>query len=87
LRNGGLDFAVPFVLKAKGRRKSRPKAYVPLFTCLQTWNIHLEWTEVISMSAAFNGISMFFNIRGMLISILSENFSTFVSEDKDLEIG
>ena len=39
------------------------------------------------MSAAFNGISMFFNIRGMLISILSENFSTFVSEDKDLEIG
>jgi len=30
------------------------------------------------MSAALNGISIFVNIRGMLISILSENFLTFV---------
>jgi hypothetical protein len=73
-----LDFAGPFELKAKGRSKFRPKTYLPLFTCLQTWNIHLELTEVISMPAAFNGISIFVNIRGMPISILSELFLTFV---------
>jgi hypothetical protein len=38
----------------------------------------MELTEVMSMSAALNGISIFVNIRGMLISILSENFLTFV---------
>jgi len=37
------------------------------------------------MSATLNAISRFVNIRGMQTSILSDNFSTFISKDKDLE--
>jgi hypothetical protein len=42
-------------------------------------------TEAMSMSATLNVISRFVDIRGMPTSILSDNFSTFVSKDKDLE--
>ncbi len=52
----GLDFAGPFELKAAGRGKGRLKTYLLLFTCLQTRAVHLELTEVISMSATLNGI-------------------------------
>ncbi len=79
----GLDFAGPFELKAAGR--GRPKTYLLLFTCLQTRAVHLELTEAMSMSATLNAISRFVDIRGMRTSILSDNFSTFVSKDKDLE--
>ena len=37
------------------------------------------------MSATLNAISKCFDIRGMPHSILSDNFSTFVSKDKELE--
>jgi hypothetical protein len=39
----------------------------------------------MSMSATLNAISRFVDIRGMPTSILSDNLSTFVSKDKDLE--
>jgi hypothetical protein len=78
----GLNFAGPFELKAAGRGKAKPKTYLLLFTCLQTQAVHLELTEAMSMSAT---LQMFVDIRGMLTSILSENFSTFASKEKDLE--
>ncbi len=81
----GLDFAGPFELKTAGRGKARLKTYLLLFTCLQTPAVHLELTEAMSMSATLNAISRFVDIRGMPTSILSDNFSTFVSKDKDLE--
>ncbi len=37
------------------------------------------------MSATPNAILSFVDIRGMLTSILSDNFSNFVSKDKNLE--
>jgi len=52
----GLDFAGSFELKAMGRGKARLKTYLLLFTCLQTRDVHLELTEVMSMSAALNAI-------------------------------
>jgi hypothetical protein len=81
----GLDFAGPFELRAAGIGKARPKTYLLQFTCLQTQAVHLELSEAMSMSATLNGISRFVDIRGMPTSILSDNFSTFVSKDKDLE--
>jgi hypothetical protein len=81
----GLDFAGPFKLKAASRGKTRPKTYLFLFTCLQTQTVHLELTEPMSMSATLNAILRFVDIRGMPTSILSDNLSTFVSKDKDLE--
>ena len=77
----GLAFAGRFELKAAGRGKARLKTYLLLFTCLQTQAVHLELTEAMSMSATLNAISRFVDIRGMPISILSDNFSTFVSKD------
>ncbi len=83
--NCGLDFAGPFELKAPGRGKAKPKIYLLLITCLQTRAVHLELTEAMTMSATLNAISRFVDIRGMPHSILSDNFSTFVSKDKELE--
>ena len=83
--NCGLDFAGPFELKAPGRGKAKPKTYLLLITCLQTRAVHLELTEAMTMSATLNAISRFVDIRGMPHSILSDNFSTFVSKDKELE--
>jgi hypothetical protein len=37
------------------------------------------------MSATLNAISRFVASRGMPTSILSDNFSTFISKDKHLE--
>ncbi len=37
------------------------------------------------MFATLNAILRFVDIRGMPTSILSDNFSTFISKDKDLE--
>jgi hypothetical protein len=81
----GLDFAGPFELIAAGRGKARPKTYPLLFTCLQTQAVHLELTQAMSMSGTLNAISRFVDIRGMPTSILSDNFSTFFSKDKDIE--
>jgi hypothetical protein len=55
--------------------RARPKTYLLLFTCLQTWAVHLELTE-----ATLNVISRLVDIRGMQTSILSDNFSTFISK-------
>jgi hypothetical protein len=81
----GLDFAGPFELKAPGSGKARPTTYILLFTCLQTRAVHLELTERMSISATLNAISEFVDIMGMPTSIFSDNFSTLVSKDKDIE--
>jgi len=69
-----LDFAGPFDLKAQGRGIAWPKTYLLLMTCPEKRVIHLELTVSMTMSATLNVISRFIDIRGMLASILSDNF-------------
>ncbi len=68
-----LRFCWSFWIKSRGRGKARPKTYLLLFNCLQTWAVHLELTEVMSMSTTLNAISKFVNIRGMPMLNLSDN--------------
>jgi len=80
----GLDFAGPFEIKV-GRARVRPKVYILLFTCLQTRAVHLEVTEAMDTDAVLNALSRFVDVRGLPTDILSDNWKTFVSEDKELE--
>jgi hypothetical protein len=81
----GLDFAGPFEVKAPNRGKARPKVYILVFTCLQTRAVHFEVTEGMDLSSTMNALSRFADIRGLPDTILSDNFPTFVSHDKELE--
>jgi len=80
----GLDFAGPFEIKV-GRARVRPKVYILLFTCLQTRAVHLEVTDAMDSNAVMNALSRFIDLRGMPTDIFSDNWKTFVSEDKELE--
>lgn len=80
----GLDFAGPFEIKV-GRARVRPKVYILLFTCLQTRAVHLEVTEAMDINAVMNALSRFIDVRGMPTDILSDNWKTFVSDDKELQ--
>jgi transposase len=80
----GLDFAGPFELKV-GRAIRRKKHYILLFTCLQVRAVHLEVTPAMDTNAVVLAFSRFISIRGMPTEFLSDNWSTFVSKDKELE--
>ena len=80
----GLDFAGPFETKF-GRGRARKKVYILVLTCMQIRAVHLEVTDSQDMTAVMNAMSRFVDIRGMPTDILSDNFSTFISEDKELQ--
>ena len=80
----GLDFAGPFDIKV-GRGRARQKCYILVLTCMQTRAIHLEVTDSQDMTAVMNALSRFVDLRGMPTDILSDNFSTFISKDKELQ--
>ena len=80
----GLDFAGPYEPK-QGVRVARRKIYILLFTCLQTRAVHLEVTEAMDTEAFTNALTRYVSFRGVPTDILSDNWKTFQSEDKDLE--
>ena len=80
----GLDFAGPFETKF-GRGRARKKVYILVLTCMQTRAVHLEVTDSVDLTAVMNALSRFVDIRGMPTDILSDNFSTFISQDKELQ--
>jgi hypothetical protein len=81
----GLDFAGPFEIKM-GKLRKRLKVYILVISCLQTRALHLEVTEGMETSHVVNALSRFIDIRGIHSKILSDNFSTFCSREKDLEV-
>jgi hypothetical protein len=80
----GLDFAGPYEIKM-GRMRARPKYYILLFTCMQTRAVHLEVTPAMDISAVVNAFDRFIAMRGMPHDLLSDNWKSFVSDDKELE--
>ena len=85
----GLDFAGPFFIKVGKKTRNRPaprlKSYILVFTCLQTRAVHLEATYDQSTSSVMNAFSRFIDVRGMPQEFLSDNWSTFVSPDKEIQ--
>ena len=80
----GLDFTGAFEIKV-GRATKRQKTYILLFTCMQTRAVHLEVTLAMDINKVVNAFTRFINMRGMPTDILSDNWKTFVSKDKELE--
>jgi hypothetical protein len=68
-----------------GRGKTRKKSYILVLTCLQTRAVHLEATDSQSADDVINALSRFGDLRGLPNEILSDNFSTFIHADKELE--
>jgi hypothetical protein len=81
----GIDFAGPFHIKQLGRGKPRLKSYILVFSCLQTRAVHLEATESQDTDSVLNAFSRFTSLRGMPEEILSDNWKSFVTEDKELQ--
>jgi hypothetical protein len=80
----GIDFAGPYEVKFS-RGRARKKVYILVFTCMQVRAVHLEVTDSQDMTAVMNAFTRFVDVRGMPTDILSDNFSTFISEDKELQ--
>jgi hypothetical protein len=72
-----------WTLKDLAEGKARPITSLLFVTCLQTRAVLLVLAEAINMSATLNAITKFVDIKGLPASILSDNFSMFVSKDKE----
>jgi len=79
----GIDYAGPFSI-IMGRGQRRKKVYVLVMTCLATRAVHLEATGGMETQHVINAISRFTDIRGVPVSITSDNQTSFVKADADL---
>ena len=80
----GIDFAGPISVKV-GRGQARMKAYILVITCLQTRALNLEITSGMDFKHFINALNRHMNIRGMPNLVLSDNFATFLSDEKELQ--
>ena len=80
----GIDYAGPFDIKM-GRGKPRKKVWVLVLTCLSTRAVHFEATGGMETTNVLNAISRFADIRGTPETITSDNQTSFVKADKDLQ--
>jgi hypothetical protein len=79
----GLDYAGPFNIIV-GRGQRRKKIYILVFTCLAIRAVHFEPTGGMETQHVINAISRFADIRGVPVSITSDNQTSFVKADSDL---
>ena len=78
--NTGFDFAGPLYAMEKpvGNADSHTiKAYVCLFTCASTREVHLELTKELSASVFLRAFRKFCARRGVPSTIISDNAKTF----------
>ncbi|XP_011883969.1 PREDICTED: uncharacterized protein LOC105571107 [Vollenhovia emeryi] len=82
----GIDYAGPVVVRTSGGRgvKSK-KAYIALFVCLASRTIHLELVGDYTTSAFLDAFSRFCARRGLPESMHSDNGTTFVGADRELQ--
>ncbi|XP_011858701.1 PREDICTED: uncharacterized protein LOC105556228 [Vollenhovia emeryi] len=82
----GIDYAGPVVVRTSGGRgvKSK-KAYIALFVCLASRAIHLELVGDYTTSAFLDAFSRFCARRGLPESMHSDNGTTFVGADRELQ--
>jgi hypothetical protein len=86
--NTGMDFLGPF--KVKMRRATRAAsgevdAYVLLFTCYTVRAVHLEVTYGLNTQTVYNALSRFCDRRGVPSVLYSDNQTSFVALNKELE--
>ena len=80
--NTGVDFAGPFYIKnIYSDTNTLHKAYLLLFTCAVTRNVHLELTPSMGVPSVICALKQFFARRGYVKKFISDNFSTFKSSE------
>lgn len=83
----GVDYAGPFLIKdRKGRGCKTSKCYLCLFVCFSTKALHLELATDMTTEAFIASLRRFIARRGRPIHIYSDNGSTFVGAQRELQI-
>ena len=77
----GVDFAGPlYVRDVYDSNSEMHKAYLLLFTCASSRNVHLELCPKMSFSCLIRSIKRFIASHGKFILAISDNFQTFLSK-------
>ncbi|XP_018365559.1 PREDICTED: uncharacterized protein LOC108762850 [Trachymyrmex cornetzi] len=85
--NTGVDYAGPFHIKdRKGRGSRTSKCYICLFVCLSTKALHLEIVSDLSADSFLAAIRRFTARRGKPQHLYSDNGTTFVGANKELDM-
>ena len=79
-----MDYAGLFELKG-ARRRPRKKIHVLVITCMAICMTHFEPSSCMKMSEVANTLSRFTDIRGIPKSITTDNQTSSVKADKDLQ--
>lgn len=83
----GIDYAGPIqVLIAKGRGNRTTKGYIAIFICLATKAVHIELVSDLSSAAFIPAVRRFTSRRGMCSHFYSDNGTTFVGANKEIQI-
>ena len=78
----GIDYAGPlFVKNIYDSNMDMHKAYILLFTCASSRNVHLELCPNMSFSCLIRSIKRFTSRRGKFVLAISDNFKTFISKE------
>ena len=74
----GIDFAGPLYVKQIYNNETRMfKAYILLFTCATTRNVHLELTPGMDCGSLIRALHRFLSRRGYIKLFISDNFKSF----------
>lgn len=84
--NSGVDYAGPINVRcSKGRGHRSYKGYIALFVCMSTRAIHLELVSDMTAQAFLAAFRRFTARRGHCRHIYSDNGTTFVGANKELQ--
>ena len=79
----GVDYGGPFLTK-QGRRRTRAKRYLCLFTCLTTLAVHLEMSYSLDTDSFINAFTRMTSRRGTPTYVISDNGTNFVGAEREL---
>ena len=82
----GLDFVGPLYIRdgKTSSEKGSNKVYICLFTCVSTRAIHLELAPSLSVKSFLLAFRRFVSRRGLPVSLMSDNATTFRAASKDI---
>lgn len=82
----GVDYAGPFLIKESHRRNaSLAKAYLCIFICMATKNIHLEAVSALTTTALLAALDRFFSRRGIPCTVWSDHGTNFIGASRFLK--
>ena len=84
----GVDFLDPFLHRVEviiRKSKSNIKRYGVIFTCLTTRPIHLQVAYDLDTTSFIQALRRFIARRGQVIEIVSNNGTSFIGGERELQ--